>query len=218
MSFTFNTNIPAAPNYPGNDQPKMLINNQSTSDLILVDHVGFNNTQAGKHNQVTFRDQTLNPSTGASEEKIWNNGNALYYRSQNNGAVHALTKGGKPVSPFQAYASIQLNASPLPPTLLNSYNVSSITLPGGGIILITFTTPIPEVVAGTPDYGWVTGCVKPLNPSFNASFDVFQDQVQATRSSTQLSVIFSQAGNSFLYNSMTGAGKVIGTIAIFGGG
>lgn len=54
MTFSFNTNIPAAPNDPSVDQPDMLTNNQSTNLLLAVDHISFNTAGGGQHKQVTF--------------------------------------------------------------------------------------------------------------------------------------------------------------------
>lgn len=54
MTFSFNTNIPAAPNNPSVDQPDMLTNNQSTNNLLAVDHISFNTAGGGQHKQVTF--------------------------------------------------------------------------------------------------------------------------------------------------------------------
>lgn len=52
MSFTFNTNIPAAANDPSVDQPDMLTNNVSTKAIIAVDHLTFDTANGGNHLQV----------------------------------------------------------------------------------------------------------------------------------------------------------------------
>lgn len=51
---TFDNTIPAANNYPGNDQPKMLANNVSTAAWSAIDHVGYGQTNNGQHKQVNF--------------------------------------------------------------------------------------------------------------------------------------------------------------------
>lgn len=53
-SFTFYSTIPAANNNPSQDQPKMLQNNDSTNQILAVDHVSFNTDNGGTHKQVTF--------------------------------------------------------------------------------------------------------------------------------------------------------------------
>lgn len=55
MSFTFNSNIPAADNNPSDDQPEMRQNNQTHVAIWNVDHISFNNNDGGKHKQVTFQ-------------------------------------------------------------------------------------------------------------------------------------------------------------------
>lgn len=56
MSFTFNSSIPAAGNFPGNDQPLMLLNNISTAGLIAIDHIGFNTANGGAHTHVQLKE------------------------------------------------------------------------------------------------------------------------------------------------------------------
>ena len=51
---TFNSTIPAANNYPGNDQPIMLANNVSTAAWAAVDHVAYGQVNNGQHVQVRF--------------------------------------------------------------------------------------------------------------------------------------------------------------------
>ena len=63
MTFTFNAGIPAANNNPSVDQPVMLQNNIATNGIIAVDHVGFNISNGGEHNKVTFVPQTLDPGS-----------------------------------------------------------------------------------------------------------------------------------------------------------
>ena len=54
MTFSYNYGIPDAPNDPADDQPKMKTNFQSIGDLLAVDHVSFNESNGGIHEQVTF--------------------------------------------------------------------------------------------------------------------------------------------------------------------
>ncbi len=54
MTFSFYNDIPASGNDPSVDQPKMLQNNISTRNILNVDHVTFNNSDGGKHRQVTY--------------------------------------------------------------------------------------------------------------------------------------------------------------------
>lgn len=54
MSFSYDPTLPNPPNDPADDVDQMQINSQSISDLISVDHVGFNDPSGGTHDQVTF--------------------------------------------------------------------------------------------------------------------------------------------------------------------
>jgi hypothetical protein len=54
MSIPYNLNIPFATHNPSVDQPNMETNNNSIATYVAVDHVGFNTTGSGQHNQVTF--------------------------------------------------------------------------------------------------------------------------------------------------------------------
>jgi len=70
MSFTYNRDIPDAPNNPSADQPDMKINTNSIDDLIAVDHVSFNTLNGGYHtviHQGPFDNNTWDPvaQTGA---------------------------------------------------------------------------------------------------------------------------------------------------------
>lgn len=54
MSFTYTTNIPAAPDNPSTDQPNMQTNTNSINNWVQVNHVGFNTANAGQHTRVDF--------------------------------------------------------------------------------------------------------------------------------------------------------------------
>lgn len=54
MTIAYNLGIPASGNNPSTDQPNMLTNNDNIPTLIAVDHVNFNTSGSGQHNQVTF--------------------------------------------------------------------------------------------------------------------------------------------------------------------
>ena len=53
-NYPYMSNIPAAGNNPSNDQPNMQINTNSISSILNVDLYGFENTNGGTHQQVTF--------------------------------------------------------------------------------------------------------------------------------------------------------------------
>jgi len=53
-NFTYNSNIPLSTHNPSVDQPMMEVNNNSIAGYVAVDHVPFNTSGSGWHNQVTF--------------------------------------------------------------------------------------------------------------------------------------------------------------------
>lgn len=54
MTISYSFGIPNPPNDPADDVATMQSNALAISDIIAVDHVGFNFTGGGQHNQVTF--------------------------------------------------------------------------------------------------------------------------------------------------------------------
>lgn len=62
MTFTYFPNVPNAPDDPADDQPQMQVNTASISDLISVDHVGFNTTNGGYHKVIHQITQGSDPA------------------------------------------------------------------------------------------------------------------------------------------------------------
>lgn len=71
-TFTFDTTVPAANNAPRNDQPKMQINNASTSGLISEDHIGFNSPNGGFH-------KIIRQPTGPTTQDLTRSGAGAVY-------------------------------------------------------------------------------------------------------------------------------------------
>jgi len=71
MTFTFDNSIPAAPNNPSSDQPKMLANNVATQGIANVDHIGYNQTNGGKHKLVRIPAPVAPTVTGVQEWEMY---------------------------------------------------------------------------------------------------------------------------------------------------
>lgn len=73
-NYPFNSSIPAAANNPSDDQPDMLINNQSTESLLGEDHISFNENNGGYHTAIHF-DQTTSyvPTPPVSPPQLFTN-------------------------------------------------------------------------------------------------------------------------------------------------
>lgn len=52
--YVFDNSVPATNDNPSDDQPDMLVNNQSTNDIIGTDHITFNMNNGGQHKAITF--------------------------------------------------------------------------------------------------------------------------------------------------------------------
>ncbi len=92
-NFKYTKNIPHATNNPSNDQPIMEVNANSISDLIGVDHHGFNDNNGGWHQQVTLVGESL-PASAAQQFVLYNqpnpsvgNSSELWSARDGNGAV-----------------------------------------------------------------------------------------------------------------------------------
>lgn len=198
-NYTFTDTIPAASNYPGNDQPKMLVNNASTKSIIGVDHITFGLDNGGEHNQTTYRNQGGNPTTAANQMKLWNNGNDLFYRGQNSGTVTALTSGGRP-TPVDSW--VRFNTQTL--AIAAGLNVTSVTY-ASGVYTLNFTTPLANTTYGVLATGVTAGSGN--NPIVVTEF------TGGPRTTTTLGVVGQQATTVV---TTAGSGVLI-TVAILGG-
>src|SRR5260221_6494185 len=70
MSFTYTLGIPNANDDPSVDQPNMQTNNDSINTIINIDHVAFNNTDGGKHKQVTFDGNHIAAAPAATNSSV----------------------------------------------------------------------------------------------------------------------------------------------------
>ena len=196
----------------------MLTNFGQLNTLMDVDHYAWNSATAAnraKHKGIRFIDQAgVSPTTSATEMAIWNNANDLYYRHSSNGAVQNLTSGGRPVAPFQAYAVLRINTT-VPLTILSSFNVTSVVAAADGSFTMNFTTAIPSIVPGVPNYGVLFGAVKGINPLTPVDLGT-PVGFGVAKSATQLAIAFSQAGVVF-QTEVAATSQIICTVAIFGG-
>jgi hypothetical protein len=72
MTFqTYNLNIPASANDPSVDQPLMQTNTNSTANLFLQDHFGFNDNAGGNHKQVHLKNEAAPGGIGANADGVF---------------------------------------------------------------------------------------------------------------------------------------------------
>lgn len=197
MTFIFNTNIPAANNNPSVDQPDMLGNNQATNDILAVDHITFNNSDGGRHKQVTFNSKIV-PTTQLDPTSVLYTNNviatatntasastvaSLFFRNQNSGMAPA--NNSFPVSMIRAFGCFDAAGNPL-----NTWNLS-ITLPAGHPSAGNFLVDIPaNVVTGTSYLVMVSNTGTAGNTTLQNSYTIM--------SATQVLVQFVKLNVSFL--------------------
>lgn len=69
--FTYNRDIPDAPNNPSTDQPNMKTNTNNIDDLINVDHYAFNDSLGGLHKKVQLPELLAKPAGTVNAETIY---------------------------------------------------------------------------------------------------------------------------------------------------
>lgn len=131
MTFSFNANIPQATDNPAVSQGQILQNFSSTSGLVAVDHVGFNTTNGGQHNQVTIpTNNTPGAQTGLASTIYTGPGTAKNTTSQlfyKNGDVPYQISGVRAWGYCNTGGVISSQ----------SYNVSSVSRSGSGNYAVT---------------------------------------------------------------------------------
>lgn len=140
-SFTFTNTIPAANNSPSNDQPLMLVNNQSTASLLAIDHIGFNAAFGGNHLQMHLPSYAITPTVVSSAAT---EGSLIYTGAGTADAAHAqcffkIDNSGLTflLSSIRAFALVN-NAGAI--VASQSWNIASVTKLGVGDFRITMTT------------------------------------------------------------------------------
>lgn len=97
MTFSYTRDIPFSSHNPSTDQPDMLVNTNSTDDLIDVDHYSFNESNGGKHRQVQMPALVAIPAgltngEGTLYTKTASAVSQLFYSPDNSGNQYQLTR------------------------------------------------------------------------------------------------------------------------------
>ena len=146
-SFTYNSAVPAPNDDPSADQPVMQINAASIASIIAVDHVGFNTSPGGTHNQVTFSSENT-PSTPSDPSSV------LYTAAGTASPVASLqyvnANATFPINLIKAWAM----ATSAGLVSGQSFNVTSVTRNSTG----TYTVVIPANVCTGTNYAVIATC------------------------------------------------------------
>ncbi len=147
---TYNLNIPLATNSPSVDQPNMQVNTNAIDTLLAVDHVSFNATGSGQHEQITFNTNNIPGGVPTGSTSI------VY--TKNNLA-------GKPYPFFlNSQAASVAAALPFLPDLVTSganfgFKIGAMIFNFGSIVAgnapqtITFAVPMTTFLAATSGVG-----------------------------------------------------------------
>jgi hypothetical protein len=141
---TYSPNIPQPTDNPSDSQSLILQNFQQLNLQYGTsgDHVPFTATsQNGKHNLVTWIDQTANLPivAGISEVKSYSQTRTGITRPYYERDTISSATVQFPLSPIQAYATFRTLAAPGVITALDSFNITSITQASGSLINLVLT-------------------------------------------------------------------------------
>jgi hypothetical protein len=164
MSIAYNINIPLSSNNPSVDQPNMETNNNAIATYVAVDHVAFNTSGSGQHNQVTFNSNNI-PVVPTSPPVLFTN-----------------TVGSLPQLFFYSGASTSSSSQ----YLLGANQGSTFML--GGIIAKwgianTNNTPVTTTFAQAFPNACFFVQLTNLNPSYTGTFSV--NSISATNFTAQ---------------------------------
>jgi hypothetical protein len=155
MSFTYTTTVPASGNNPSVDQRDMLQNTSSISELIAIDHVGFNNTLGGYHQVIHFNNQAGDPAVIAGVGQLYTKTSSgdqqIFYKSGGN-VITQLTGPNATVPGTNGYTWLEGDillqwgfiAGPLPSSTTTAllFSTSNIQFPNNCFnIQLTLTNP-----------------------------------------------------------------------------
>lgn len=133
MTFTYDNGVPAAPDNPSTDQPVMLTNAMSLASIWEVDHVGFNASSGGTHEQVTYSSKNT-PSAQTDPQSVTYTASGVASSVSQN--MFACQNGTFQLSAIRAWGystSAGIVAS-------QSINVTSVVRNSAGTYTITLAT------------------------------------------------------------------------------
>lgn len=141
MSFSYDPTLPNPPDDPADDVDQMQVNSQSISDLIEVDHVGFNDASGGEHKEVTFNNKNVPAAPTDPKSILYTNSGTistvsqLLYRNQN--AIF-------PVSALRAFVNFTGVVAAGALTINTSYNIASVVKAAGNVVTITLSAGVTD--------------------------------------------------------------------------
>jgi hypothetical protein len=162
----YNSQVPTASHWPGNDQQPMQTNFASIQSLIDIDHVDFEQDQYGQHKQINYSALQPSPSIAAGavglsfvKNDTASNANNFF---QNATATYLMSC----VKAFGVFTCTSGNADVTSP---NFFNINAtITKPGPGQITYAITLN-SNVVSGNDVIILVTASTRNASPGYSFS-------------------------------------------------
>lgn len=151
MSFPINTNIPAATNYPGDDQPRMQANFSNINSYLTVDHVLPGAAGNGFHKQVTIASENVpgglptdpasilytNVGTASAVAQLfWSNQNSIFH-----------------MSPIRAWGFVVVDTSHSTQVITQSFNVATVKRNTGGTPQGKYVVTLTAGAVNSDQYG-----------------------------------------------------------------
>lgn len=141
MTFPIDTNIPAATNYPGDDQPRIKANFTSISGYLAVDHVAPGTANAGDHKQVTVASKNVPGGLTTDPASILYTGNGVASSVAQMFWVNQSSRFH--MSAIRAWGFIRVSLPPPGPptaqTITQTYNVASVSRTAAGNYVVTLS-------------------------------------------------------------------------------
>ena len=141
--FDYVPSEPASSTAPSQSQPVMQVNAASISDLIAIDHVGFNNAAGGLHQQVTFNANNTPGSAPTGNSSIVFTKAGLANTAGPN-VVQQNAFATFPMSCLRAFGSF----SNLSTSYLNQFNGGTLSVVTPGAFTIYTVTLAPNCLTG----------------------------------------------------------------------
>jgi hypothetical protein len=174
-TYTYTEDTPQASNPMNNTAPVIRENFQAINELVAVNHVGFNSSDAGKHNYVSLEFQTDEPAVQSSQLTLYcqatgsPNAAEIFYTYPANSSEDQLTDQDVVVTGTgTSYGTASQGYCTFPSGIFMRWGQAALKGTSNTTITFTLGTPIYSTQilasAATPT---TTGCNSPIGVQIN---------------------------------------------------
>lgn len=170
-TYTYTPDVPQASQAFNTTQSPILNNFRAINELFSVNHVGFNNSNTGKHSFVNMQFQASDPSTGASDLDLYTkatgspNAGEIFYRYPNDGTVNQLTPVSEAGGGGTASATSGTGWCQFPSGIIMKWGTASLSTSGNIAIVFPTGSGIPVFTTAIV-YAQVTPITSATNTNF----------------------------------------------------